>query len=96
MYASADNFFGQTQSNEISLRVDGEYGIANRMYKTIAEIYKHGKKHTINGYMTAAEIQKLSYENLIYINKGVNILLSYGYKLTGNVMKEIELELIKI
>ena len=96
LYASADSYFGQTQENGISLRVDDENGIMKRSYQMIAQLYKTGKKHTINGHMTADEINKLTYENLIYINGCVNILLSYNYKLNDNELMEIELELIKI
>ena len=36
IYASADTYFGQTQENGISLRVDADNGIMNRIYKNLA------------------------------------------------------------
>jgi hypothetical protein len=59
LYASADTYFGQTQENGISLRVDDDNGIMNRMYKNLLRIYSQGKRHSISGYMKADEIKKI-------------------------------------
>lgn len=96
VYASADNYFGQSKFTGISLRVDGDEGIMNRCYENLYRIYSKGKKHTITAYMKASEIRKLTYENLIEIDNSVNMLISYSYKLTDSEYMEIELELIKI
>lgn len=96
LYASADTYFGQTQENGISLRVDADNGIMNRIYKNLLRIYSQGKRHSISGYMKASEIKKLTYENLIEVDNSVNLLLSYSYTLRDNEYMEVELELIKI
>lgn len=96
LYASADTYFGQTQENGISLRVDADNGIMNRMYKNLLRIYSQGKRHSISGYMKADEIKKLTYENLIEVDNSVNLLLSYSYTLKDSEYMDVELELIKI
>ena len=96
LYASADTYFGQTQENGISLRVDADNGIMNRMYKNLLRIYSQGKRHSISGYMKADEIKKLNYENLIEVDNSVNLLLSYSYTLKDSEYMDVELELIKI
>jgi len=96
LYASADNYYAQIKENGLSLRCDGEDGLIKRVYKTISQIYSTGKKHTMSAYMTATEIDKLTYRNLIEIDNCINIILSYNYKLKDNKFMEVELELIKI
>lgn len=96
LYASADTYFGQTQENGISLRVDADNGIMNRMYKNLIRIYSQGKRHSISGYMKTDEIKKLTYENLIEVDNSVNLLLSYSYTLRDSEYMDVELELIKI
>lgn len=96
LYASADTYFGQTQENGTSLRVDADNGIMNRMYKNLLRIYSQGKRHSISGYMKTDEITKLTYENLIEVDNSVNLLLSYSYTLRDSEYMDVELELIKI
>lgn len=96
LYASADVYYGNAIESDKSLRIDGEFGLLNRIYSALANVYENGIKQNITVLMKQEELRKLTYKNLIDINNSTNILLSYKYVQDESELIQVELELIKI